>query len=207
MIKSVKNLSLEELYSLSNEEKEKIVFDGVPQDFVKTDVVLLLGGPLEMMRARALAAVELYKAGKTSCIIPTGAPKRETEYGYLSECDYMTKVLLEEGVLPEHIIAENEALTTHENMIYGALQINKNMRWFKVKSVTIVSSYSHIKRSMVLASFYFPSFVKIYGYHSIVDGEGPSNWAGHEIYGGGPDYEIRLLKQLIDDNQMEDILL
>ena len=193
MQRSVKNFSLEDLYSLSNEDKEKIVFGGVTQDFCKTDVVILLGGPLNQMKSRALAAYELYKAGLVKYIIPSGAPKRDTEYGNLSECDYMTKVLVDAGVNPDDIIAENEALTTHENMIYGALQINAKLRWFKVKTVTIVSSYSHMKRSMVFAGFYLPKFVKLQCYHSTVNEELLGNWQDSEIYCGDTDYRQQVV--------------
>ena len=206
MKRSVKNTPLEELYALSIADKESIVFGGVTQDFCETDVVILLGGPLSNMKPRALAAYELYKAGLVKKIIPSGAPKRETEFGLLSECDYMSKILVDAGVNPDDIIAENEALTTHENMIYGALQINKTLRWFNVKRVTIVSSYSHMKRSMALAGFYFPKFVKLLCYHSTESDELLGNWVNSDVYGGDTDYEIRLLKQLIDDNQMDDIL-
>ena len=206
MCKSVKNTSLSDLLALSSEKKEEIVFGGVTQDFCETDVVLLLGGPLEMMRARALSAVGLYKAGKVKYIIPTGAPENETEFGKLSECKYMVQILLSEGVSPDCIIEENSALTTVENMIFGALQIQRNLGFKNVKKVTIVSSYSHMKRSILLAKTFLPKYVTVYGYHSTDDGEGPKNWLNSKIYNGGPDYEIRLLKGLIDNGQAPDIL-
>ena len=201
----VSKTSLEELLALPITVQEKILYGGVEPIAYDSDVAILLGGPLEHMESRAMAAVKLYKEGKVKHIIPTGAPFRESEFGNLSECDIMIAYLKREGVPDEAIIPERQALTTRENMIYGVLEVNRKLSFYKVKSITIVSSYCHIKRSVALAKFFFPSTVTVYGYPSTCEEELPGNWYNSELYKDSFSYEIPLIKALIDNNFMDDI--
>ena len=201
----VSQMSLEELLALPPEVQEKIVYGGVETVAHESDVAILLGGPLNHMEHRAKAAAKLYKEGKVKYILPSGAPVKKSEFGELSECDILIEYLKKEGVPEEVIIPERQALTTRENMIYAVLLLNRKSRFFGIKSVTIVSSYSHIRRSIALAKMFFPPFVKIYGYPSMVEEGLPGNWYKNDIYSDAANYEIPLLKAMIDDKQIDDI--
>ncbi|MBO5286365.1 MAG: YdcF family protein [Clostridia bacterium] len=198
-------ISMESALNLSNTDKETIIYGGVTNDYLPTDVAVVLGGPVALMQARAYAGYLLYKKGLCKKFIVSGKPCNNTEFGFISEAKTLQNYLINFGVDPADILLEEEALTTHENMIFACLVINRNIKWQNVKKVTIVSSYSHIKRSLILAKMYFPKSVTIYGVHSLDEGEGPNNWFNSDKYAKSGDYEVRLLKELVDDNQCDDI--
>ena len=59
---------------------------------------------------------------------------------------------------------ENEATTTKENMIYGALQINRKTKFYDSKRIVIVTSVNHMQRSLALAHSFLPAFCQISAY-------------------------------------------
>ena len=115
------------------------------------EVALLLGTRPDGAAERALAAAQLYREGRVKYIVPSGGVKWEYQGEMISEADFMTRILLREGVPQEAIIIENEARTTRENMIYGTLQINRKTKFHTVDKVIIVTTVSHMKRSLALA--------------------------------------------------------
>lgn len=201
----VSKTSKEDLLRLPPLVQEKIIYGGISTEMQDSDVAILLGGPLEVMESRAMAAVKLFKAGKVKYILPTGAPVRDSEFGKLSECDILIAYLKREGVPDEVIIPERQALTTQENMIFAALQISRNLSFWKARKVTVVSSYSHVKRGIALAKNFLPNSVTVYGYPSTCEEELPGNWFNSKTYCGDANYELPLIKGLIECGRMEDI--
>ena len=199
------NISIDDALKLSILDKEKIIYGGVTNDYVATDVAIILGGPVDVMKARAYAGYKLYKQGLCKKFIVSGKPKNDTEFGYISEAETLQKHLISFGVDKADVLLDEDALTTHENMIFACLVINRNIKWQNVKKATIVTSHSHLKRSLILAKMYFPSFVTLYGVYSQDDGEGPGNWYNSDKYARSGDYEVRLLKGLIDNKLCDDI--
>ena len=120
----------------------------------------------------------------------------------MSEANFMKRLLIENGVPEEAIILENEARTTKENMIYGTLQINRKLKFEKVDHVIIVTSRSHMKRSIALAKAFLPRKVTVSAY--------PANHeatiAGlNESTGAWIAKELDLLKGLVNSGLVEDM--
>lgn len=155
-------LSYDQIKALSDEVVQRIVYDR-PEDDAHADVALLLGTSPDFAEARACKAAELYFAGRCKHIIPTGGVAWEVNGKSVSEARLMADILLARGVPAEAIIMEEEATTTKENMIFGTLQITRRLNIRNVHSCVIVTSSSHLRRSLALAKLLLPRSVKILG--------------------------------------------
>ena len=191
----------EYIASMPLEEKVDFICGDIADDGMSAPVALLLGGNPNNAIPRAKAAAELYHTGRISYIVPSGGVKWDFFGEEVSEANYMKRVLIESGVPEEAIILEDEARTTKENMIYGTLQINRKLKFEKVDRVIIVTSRSHMKRSIALAKAFLPRKVNVSAY--------PAN---HEaIIAGMPESEgkwiakeLDLIKGLVDSGVIED---
>lgn len=184
------------LPGLSDEQKRRIVFSNTEDDGLHYDAALVLGGRL--CEERADAAAELYHAGRTNYLMPTGGVEWDRGGETISEALYLVRLLRERGVPEEAIHIENEARTTKENMIYCTLQLQRRLRIENVKRVCIVTSDWHLKRSVELAKFFLPRTVAVSGYAAHGRDE---VLRAHYI-----DRELPLLKKLTDDGLIADIL-
>ena len=184
------------------EVKYNFICGDIVDDGMSAPVALLLGGNPNNAIPRAKAAAELYLAGRVSYISPSGGVEWDFFGEQVSEANYMKRVLIESGVPEEAIILENEARTTKENMIYGTLQINRKIKFEKVDHVIIVTSRSHMKRSIALAKAFLPRKVSVSAY--------PAN---HEATIAGLNAstgewiakELDLIKGLVDSGLVEDM--
>lgn len=168
------------------------------------EVALLLGTRPDGAAERALAAAQLYREGRVKYIVPSGGVKWEYQGEMISEADFMTRILLREGVPQEAIIIENEARTTRENMIYGTLQINRKTKFHTVDKVIIVTTVSHMKRSLALARAFLPRKVAISAYPSYPDLP-REEWLKCEENVKLLDSAISLIKDLVDYRVVEDM--
>lgn len=205
---TVKNMKLSELSddkinSLSNADKEKIVYIDNDGGFT-TDVGIILGGPEEVILARAEAGLKAYKEGRVKYLVPTGHPDLTCNGETLPEYMHIKKYLLLSGVPESVIVDEPEALTTQENMIYAALRIQRAINFENVKSVMIITSKSHVKRSVALAEEFLPKHLKIYPESTAMEGEERGKWQNYPFFSDRMDAEIWLMKRLIVTGQMKD---
>lgn len=199
-----------EFSKLSKEQTTKIVFGNYEDDGASADVALLLGGRPLYWEERSGAAAKLYLDGRVKYIIPSGGVEWDYEGERLSEAHGLTRLLKEKGVPEEAIIIENEATTTMENMVYGTLQMCRRMggdgRFFNVKSVIVVSSGWHLRRSLIWAKNLLPRSVKVSGYAAdALSGGAPDNWHESEWFVDRVNMEVDLLKDIVDSGLAEDI--
>ena len=153
------DLTKENVLRLTPKEKYDIVLGGVCDSPECAEFALLLGGKPSLARERALAAVRLYRDGRVKYIIPSGGVKWEgCDH---SEAEYMAQILVSEGVPQDAIILENEATTTKENMLFGAVLMNRKTKFYGEKSIMLVTSAFHVKRSLLLGSAFLPRFAKL----------------------------------------------
>ena len=192
----------EDLMALSSEAKWRLLCDGVRDDRASAEAALLLGSLTERAVERAKGAAALYHAGRVSKIIPTGAPLWPFEGGSYSEAEIMARVLMREGVPKDAIVLEEQAETTQENMICGMLQI---MRTFgRVPGgVIIVTSVTHMARSLALARELLPRKMQISGYPTYPE-QPFADWILDEANQKHVNDGVRLYKRLIDNGEVED---
>lgn len=190
----------EEIYGLSKETVEKAVFSEAYDDG-KTfyDVALLLGGPLDTMESRAKECARIYLDGRIGKIFPTGGVKRDG----LTEAQILKNYLVKSGVKEEDIILEELATTTVENMICSTFAIHNALRFYDLRTVIVVSSHDHIRRSLALANNYLPRSVKIYASYDKSAKE-IEWWKDDKERVRCAYEELRLMHWLITCNHMED---
>lgn len=159
----------EQIKLLSDEQLGRIVFGGEGANSERADggcadVALLLGTRPDIAKERAVAAAELYLGDRVRHIIPTGGVEWETEGRTVSEAQYMADILCSFGVPEDAITLEEEARTTKENMICSTLQINRRRKLQHTKTCMIVTSASHLRRSLALAGLLLPRSMAISGF-------------------------------------------
>ena len=199
----ITEIKKEVLMALSPREKYDFVCNGIVDDGKSAPVALLLGGVPNNARNRALAAAELYRAGRVPYIIPSGGVKWDIDGEQISESHYMKRVLMENGVPEEAIILENQATTTVENMIFGTLQIYRKLKFKNALHVIVVTSETHMKRSMALAKALMPGFLTFSAYPAFHNTP-TDEWFESETNLKALDTEVRLLKDLADAAIIQD---
>ena len=162
-------ITIEQIKQLSDEQLHSIVFGGEGANSECTcggcaDVALLLGTRPDIAKERAVAAAELYLGGRVRHIIPTGGVEWETDGRTVSEARYMADILRALGVPDDAVTLEEEARTTKENMICSTLQINRCLRLQHTKTCMIVTSASHLRRSLALAKLLLSRSMEIWGF-------------------------------------------
>ena len=193
----------ETLMALPPREKYDFVCGDIRDDGMSAPVALLLGGNPNNARNRALAAAELYCAGRVPYIIPSGGVKWDIDGEMISESHFMKRILMENGVPEEAIILENQATTTVENMIFGTLQIYRKLKFKNAPHVIIVTSEAHMKRSMALAKAIMPRALTLSAYPAFHNAP-TDEWFESEANLKALDTEVRLLKDLADSGFIED---
>lgn len=194
----------EELLALTPEEKWDLVCGNIRDDGASAKVAILLGGNPINAIPRAEAAAELYRAGRVEYIVASGGVKWDYEGEQISEADLMSRVLQQNGVPAEAIILDNEARTTKENMICSTLQINRTLTFKEIDRVIIVTSLSHMQRSIALAKALLPRKVEVFSY-PYIPAEGRDEWLKSEENCRILDNAIRLTRDLIADRIVDDI--
>jgi len=154
----------DQIQQLSDALLEKIVYADIFDDGCSADVALLLGtDPAHYCRERAEKAAQLYLEGRVKYIIPSGGVEWDYQGGKISEARFMEGILRERGVPAEAILLENYATTTKENMVCGTFEITHRLKIQNVKSVMIVTSAVHMRRSLALAKLFLPRSIQICG--------------------------------------------
>lgn len=196
-------IGIDTLLAMPTKEKINFIFNGISCEGRSCEYALLLGAPLDEAWWRALYAAKLYNEGRIKYIIPSGGVVRDNSGEQISECDFMARILRENGVPESAIITENNALTTRENMIFGALMLNRATKLVGVGEIMIVTSAWHMKRSLALAKCFLPRNVSPIGASAPLSCDAEI-WVKCEKNLYLIDNEIRLIKKLVDNKIIDD---
>lgn len=195
----------EQLLQFPVERIERILYHGLEDRGESADVALLLGTTPELdCKGRALQAAKLYLAGRVNCVIPSGGVEHSFPCGDCTEAEYMEKTLLEAGVPQSAILLENEARTTKENMVCGVFQITRKLLIQNVKSVMIVTSAVHMRRSLALAALFMPRSIRV-TFSAAPDTPEGTQWWELERLRQDAIRELQLMQDLIRQGLMDDI--
>lgn len=114
------------------------------------DVIIVLGAavwpneePGPSLKARTERAIELYREGYASHLIPSGGLGRYPP----EEAEVMRRLALEAGIPSEALFLEKESHSTWENLL-GARNIMQERGW---DTAVIVSDPFHMKRALLMA--------------------------------------------------------
>lgn len=194
----------EQLSAMTWEQKWAFNCGGICDEGRSAEFAILLGGAPIRAVERAHGAARLYHEGRVKYIVPSGGVKWDYEGERLSECELMTRIMLADGVPAEAIIPENEATTTKENMIYATLQINRKSGLRGFDHVIIVTSETHMKRSLALARAFLPRKLSVSAYPSYPD-MSREEWLAVPENSEILNKAIMLMKGLVDNGIVEDM--
>ena len=200
----VSNINLEMLKEMTPEQKWEFVCGDIKDEGKSGQVAILLGCWPEGAIERAKAAAELYHAGRVEYIVASGGVKWEYKGEQISEADLMARVMIENGVPEDVILLEKEARKTVENMICSTLVINRTLQLPNVENVIIVTTVTHMQRSLALAKALLPRKFKISGYPSYPE-VSVEEWISVKENQDILDICITLLKGLVDSGIIEDM--
>lgn len=134
--------------------KGRIVYgdDTMPEG--NFDAALVLGGMDYLMESRAVAAAELYRAGRCRLFIPTGGVYWDSIYGRLIEAEILKRYMMDLGIPEECIILEPKATITRENFLFCKEILTQHFS--DRRRIATISSFGHVRRSVSLARAYIP---------------------------------------------------
>lgn len=167
-------ISQVDINTLSDDALEKLIFTLPNESTVPHCQCALVLGTSNPNVDRTPEAVRCYKAGLCDKLVFSGGVYWDTEYGRVTEAEYMRLYALEQGVPDEDIILDNLARTTIENMICGTLAMHRAYEYVsEVKDVLIITSLYHMRRSLLIAEAILPRSMRIHGIsaHGLVEKE------------------------------------
>ncbi len=153
-----------EQLNISDKQLESIVFTGATDKIIPSAAAIVLGGGPQIAIARAKMAANFYCKGGTKTLIVSGGVKHEYNEEKISEAELMKRCLMDEGVPECDIIVENRARFTSENMIFSYPEAIWKFGEEAVRSITVITSSWHMRRSIFLAKYFLPAKTAIYGY-------------------------------------------
>lgn len=158
----------------------------VKEDIRKSDVIVVLAGGIDEGRYlslvsshRLLRGAQLYFEGKAKKILLSGGDPKKMG---VAEATVMAQEARRLNIPGADIIVEKGSDRTHEQAV-EIKKIGKSQRW---KSVLLVTSYSHMKRSLM--AFEHAGF-KVY----------PAPADPYEKYTNDPLGRLRLFKMLLHE--------
>lgn len=146
--------------NLTDELVDKVLFEGISDTGEKVDCIIVLGS-IKASQYRIPVAVDAYKKGRASKLLLSGGSVRDFADGHMSEAEHMRKYAIRLGVAPEDIILENYSHNTVENMFGSLLELQRSFWINRVKSVLLVTTSYHMRRSLALARYLFPAHITV----------------------------------------------
>lgn len=145
---------------LTNELIDRLLFHGLEDTGENADCIIVLGS-IKAAKYRVPIAFDAYKAGRARKIMLCGGKLRDFPDGQYSEAVHMKKAALDLGVAEEDIILENSSLNTVENILFALVELQRNFWLNRVRSVLLVTTTYHMKRSLAIARYLFPKHITI----------------------------------------------
>lgn len=146
--------------ALTSQLIDKLLFQGIKDTGSAADCILVLGS-VKAAKYRVPVAVEAYKAGRAGKILLCGGKLRDFPDGHYSEAEHMCRAALELGVCEKDIITEHDSLNTVENILYALIKLQRTFCLNNIRSVLLVTTAYHMRRSLAIARYLFPAHIKI----------------------------------------------
>lgn len=198
-------ISPDDIPALTQEQKTNIIYGGFSDDGGQMDAAFLLGGHPRCMPDRAKACVKLYGENRIQYSVSCGGVSWDADSDWLTEAEFMEKILKNGGIPEDRIILDNESRTTKENMMCATLQLSRKMSLSTIRRVLIVTSASHLRRSVALAKLLLPRTVAVFGYPADSAFDAPDKWMNDGFMVERLDRELVLLRSAIIGGLIDDI--
>ncbi|MCM1182989.1 MAG: YdcF family protein [Roseburia sp.] len=146
---------------LTNDVIDRLLFDGLNDSGENVDCIIVLGS-IKAAKYRVPAAAGAFFAGRSEKIMLCGGKIRDFSGESMAEAENMYKKALELGVPKESIIIEKNSQNTIENILCSLLELQRSIWLNKVRNVLLVTTTYHMRRSLRIAGYLFPSHINIY---------------------------------------------
>lgn len=146
---------------LTNDVIDRLLFNGLNGNEEQADCIIVLGS-VSATKYRVPVAVNAYLAGRAKKIMMCGGKMRQLSNEVTSEAELMRDKALELGVPESSIIVENKSLNTVENILCALVELQRTMWLNNVKSILLVTTSFHMRRSLHIARYLFPSHIKVF---------------------------------------------
>lgn len=145
---------------LTLEVIDRLLFQGIEDTGENADCVIVLGS-IKAAKYRVPVAVEAYNAGRANKLMFCGGKLRDFPDGKYSEAEHMHKAALKLGVADEDIILERSSQDTIENILCSLIELQRTFWLNNVHRVLLVTTTYHMRRSLAIARYLFPSHITI----------------------------------------------
>lgn len=146
---------------LTDDVIDRLLFEGLHDNGASVDCIIVLGS-LKAAKYRVPAAAEAFFAGRSEKIMLCGGKVRSFSSGCMTEAENMYEKALELGIPEASIIIEKESQNTVENILCSLLELQRAMWLNQVKSVLLVTTAYHMRRSLHIARYLFPAHITVY---------------------------------------------
>lgn len=140
---------------------DRLLFDGLNDDGKSADCIIVLGS-MKAAKYRVPTATKAFFAGRSEKVMLCGGKIRNFPERDMTEAERMYERALELGVPKTSIIMENNSQNTIENILCSLLELQRSMCLNKVKSVLLVTTTYHMRRSLNIAKYLFPPHISVY---------------------------------------------
>lgn len=160
---------------LTNEIIDQVLYEGLVDTEEKIDCIIVLGS-MKAAKYRVPMAVNAYKNGRANKILLCGGALRNFPDGEMIEAEHMYKRTLELGVSKEDIFLEKTSQSTVENILCALVELQRIFWLNRVKSVLLVTTTYHMRRSLAIAKYLFPAHINIIPCPANDDNTNQDNW-------------------------------
>ena len=147
--------------ALTNDVIDRLLFEGLDDNGASVDCIIVLGS-IKAAKYRVPVAAKAFFSGRSEKIMLCGGKMRNFSSESMTEADNMYKKALGLGIPETSIIIENSSQNTIENILCSLLKLQRSMWLNKVKSVLLVTTTYHMRRSLHIAKYLFPSHISVY---------------------------------------------
>lgn len=147
--------------NLTNDVIDRLLFEGLHDTGASVDCIIVLGS-IKAAKYRVPAAAEAFFAGRSEKIMLCGGKTRDFSGKSMTEAENMREKALELGIPEANIIIEKNSQNTIENILCSLLELQRSVRLNQVKSVLLVTTTYHMRRSLYIAKYLFPSHISVY---------------------------------------------
>ena len=146
---------------LTNDVIDCLLFEGLNDRGANVDCIIVLGS-MKAAEYRVPVAAKALFAGRAEKIMLCGGKRRSFPSGNMTEAEHMYGRALELGIPETSIILENNSQNTIENILYSLLELQHSFLLNKVRSVLLVTTAYHMRRSLHLARYLFPAHIQVH---------------------------------------------
>lgn len=146
---------------LSKDVIDRLLFEGLDDNGANVDCIIVLGS-VKAAEYRVPAAAKAFFSGRSEKIMLCGGSMRSFFGEAMAEADNMHKKALELGIPETNIILEKSSQNTIENILFSLIELQRSMWLNKIKSILLVTTTYHMRRSLHIAKYLYPSHISVY---------------------------------------------